>query len=128
MTKFQPLLDLHAKVADRSILSLFGPHRAQNFSVSADGMTLDYSKTNIDETAMGLLLALAEGSGLIAKRADMFEGAKINETEGRAVLHTALRAGPQAVVKVDGQEVYNGTLDALPAQMRLTQQAGGWKA
>jgi glucose-6-phosphate isomerase len=105
MTKFQPLLDLHAKVADRSILSLFGPHRAQNFSVSADGMTLDYSKTNIDETAMGLLLALAEGSGLIAKRADMFEGVKINETEGRAVLHTALRAGPQAVVKVDGQDV-----------------------
>ena len=35
---------------------------------------------------------------------------------------------PQVVVKVDGQEVYNGTLDALPAQMRLTQQAGGWKA
>ena len=105
MTKFQPLLDHHAKVASRSILSLFGPHRAQNFSLSVDGMLFDYSKTNIDETGMGLLLALAEGAGLLDKRAAMFEGARINETEGRAVLHTALRAGDAAVVHVDGRDV-----------------------
>ena len=105
MTQFQPLLDHHAKVAGRSILSLFGANRAQHFSVAAEGLLFDYSKTNIDETGLGLLLALAEGAGLSAKREAMFSGAKINETEGRAVLHTALRAGPEAVVKVDGADV-----------------------
>ena len=64
MTKFQALLDHHAKVASRPILDLFGPHRAANFSVTVDSMMLDYSKTNIDETALGLLLELAEGAGL----------------------------------------------------------------
>ncbi|MCW1919419.1 glucose-6-phosphate isomerase [Rhodobacter sp. KR11] len=110
MTKFQALLDHHAKVADRKILGLFGaPNgktgRAQNFTVTVDGMLFDYSKTNIDETGLGLLLELAEGADLQAKREAMFAGEKINETEGRAVLHTALRAGDSAVVTVDGRDV-----------------------
>ncbi|MBI1171398.1 glucose-6-phosphate isomerase [bacterium] len=103
--KFASLKAHFATVADRRILSLFGQGRAQNFSAMAGEMLFDFSKTNIDETALGLLLALAENSGVAAKRAAMFAGEKINETEGRAVLHTALRAGPEAVIKVDGADV-----------------------
>jgi glucose-6-phosphate isomerase len=67
-------------------------------------MLFDYSKSNIDEAGRDLLLALAEGAGVAARREAMFTGARINETEGRAVLHTALR-NPGVPVFVDGQDV-----------------------
>ncbi len=108
--KFAALKAHHAKVADRKILDLFGPGaghqaRAHQFSARAGEMLLDFSKTNIDETALGLLLTLAESAGVVTQRAAMFGGEKINETEGRAVLHTALRAAEDAVVRVDGRDV-----------------------
>ena len=106
--KFDALKIHHAKVADRKILSLFngnGAARAARFSARADGLIFDYAKTNIDETALGLLVSLAESSGVATKREAMFTGVKINETEGRAVLHTALRAGNNAVIPVDGTDV-----------------------
>ncbi|MCZ8079436.1 MAG: glucose-6-phosphate isomerase [Rhodobacteraceae bacterium] len=82
----------HQAVKDRRILDLFADaHRAGAFTAIADGMRLDWSKTNIDADGRKLLVALAAASGVEAKRAAMFGGAKINETEGRAVLHTALR-------------------------------------
>ncbi len=98
------LRDRHAATSDRSILSLFDSTRAADFTAQADGMRLDYAKTNIDAVTRDLLLALAEGSGLAAKRAAMFAGARINETEGRAVLHTALRNMNTPVI-VDGADV-----------------------
>ena len=86
------LKDHHAAVEGRPILDLFEDgSRAGRFSASSDGMLLDFSKTNIDERGRALLLQLAESSGVAQKRDAMFAGAKINETEGRAVLHTALR-------------------------------------
>ena len=106
--KFDALKTHHAKIRDRKILSLFGGNghaRAAQFSARAEGLIFDFSKTNIDEIALGLLLSLAESSGVAGKREAMFTGAKINETEGRAVLHTALRAGPEAVILVDGKDV-----------------------
>jgi glucose-6-phosphate isomerase len=111
MTKFDALKAHHAKVRDRRILSLFsgnGGGRAANFTARADGLLFDYSKTNIDETALALLLSLAESSGVAARREAMFSGEKINDTEGRAVLHTALRAGDDALVLVDGRDVMPG--------------------
>jgi glucose-6-phosphate isomerase len=98
------LRDHHAAVAGRPILSLFDGTRAEGFTAGADGMRLDYAKTNIDARGRGLLLALAEASGLADKRAAMFAGEKINETEGRAVLHTALR-NMDTPVCVDGTDV-----------------------
>jgi glucose-6-phosphate isomerase len=106
MTKWQALKDYHQGVAGRSILSLFQTEgRAQAFSVGADDLVLDYSKTNMDAVSKAMLLDLAKVSGVAEKRAAMFGGAKINDTEGRAVLHTALRAGPEAVIRVDGADV-----------------------
>ena len=91
---------------DRHILSLFDDAaRAGQFSAAADGLLFDYSKTNICAETRAALLALAEGSDLAARSDAMFSGARINETEGRAVLHTALRAGDEAVIRVDGQDV-----------------------
>lgn len=90
----------------RHIQELFAdPDRAQAFCVQADGMRFDYSKTNIDETCRALLVRLAEDAGLVEKRAAMFTGAKINQTEGRAVLHTALRAADDAVIEVEGENI-----------------------
>ncbi len=90
----------------RAILELFSdPGRAGDFSVACGEMVLDYSKTAIDAEARALLVRLAEGAGLDMARAAMFSGAKINETEGRAVLHVAQRAGDAAVIEVDGADV-----------------------
>ena len=101
------LIALQDKTADRPILDLFAadPARAQNFSARAGAMLLDYSKTGIDGAARDALIALAEAAGVAEKRAAMFGGAKINDTEGRAVLHIALRAPKGEVITTDGQDV-----------------------
>ncbi|MEO8245190.1 MAG: glucose-6-phosphate isomerase [bacterium] len=115
--KWQALRDHHRKVRNRRITSLFDDAgRAAQFSVHAGQMMLDYSKTNIDQVGMGLLLELAEVSGVAAKRDAMFRGDKINDTEGRAVLHTALRAPKGVQVFVDGVDVVPEVL-AIRARM-----------
>ena len=99
------LKDHHAAVEGRAILDLFADStRAADFSAETDGMLFDYAKTNIDARGRGLLLQLAEAAGVAQKRDAMFAGAKINETEGRAVLHTALRNMGRPVM-VDGRDV-----------------------
>ena len=105
MTKWARLRAIHAATANRRILDLFDATRAAGFAVSADGMRFDYAKTNIDATTRAALVTLAQDSGVAEKRAAMFGGEKINDTEGRAVLHVALRAGDEAVIKVDGKDV-----------------------
>ncbi|MEN9544560.1 MAG: hypothetical protein RLZZ598_1393 [Pseudomonadota bacterium] len=70
--------------------------RFERFSLEAAGLFLDYSKNRLDERALSLLIALADASGLPEKRTALFGGAAINLTEGRAALHTALRA-PAAI-------------------------------
>ncbi len=118
MDKWQALKDIHARKGSRPILDLFAadPARAAGFSVSAGGMLFDYSKTGIDAEARAALIGLAEVSGVAEKRAAMFGGAKINDTEGRAVLHVALRADDEAAITVDGADVMPG-VRAVRARM-----------
>ncbi|MDW4548737.1 glucose-6-phosphate isomerase [Defluviimonas sp. D31] len=105
MTLWDDLRHHQALHADRPILELFeGVDRAGRFSIRADGLLFDYSKTSIDPHARDLLIRLAEASGVAGRREAMFAGAKINETEGRAVLHTALR-NLGADIDVDGENV-----------------------
>ena len=87
--------------------------RAKDFSVRLGDMLFDYSKTNIDAEGRALLIDLLEKTGVAAKRDAMFTGGKINETEGRAVLHTALRNLDSGPVMVDGQDVMPGVLETL---------------
>jgi len=117
------------------ILSLFAadPDRAARFSAQVDGLLFDYSKTGIDDDIRAGLLDLARAADVETWRDAMFSGAKINETEGRAVLHTALRAPDDAVIRVDGQDVLPG-IRATRARMeafadsiragRITGQGG----
>ena len=105
LAMWKKLKDHQGAVARRSIVSMLDARRAAAFSVQADAMLFDYSKTNIDATGLGLLLDLARAAGVAAKREAMFSGEKINITEGRAVLHTALRAPDDARVCIDGRDV-----------------------
>ena len=119
MSKWADLQRLQDLNKGRHILDLFDDNRAAEFSVSVDGMLFDYSKTSIDADIRASLVKLAEVSGLAEKRAAMFGGAKINDTEGRAVLHVALRAGDDAVITVDGADV-------LPAVRRIRADCAGF--
>ena len=123
-TAWDALRRHHARVRRRPILSLFDadPNRAADFSIGADGLLLDWSKTNIDAEGRALLLELAEATDVAARRRAMFAGARINETEGRAVLHVALRAGDDAAITVDGQDVMPG-VRAMRARMGAFAEA-----
>ncbi|NOX72778.1 MAG: glucose-6-phosphate isomerase [Alphaproteobacteria bacterium] len=96
----------YGTIKERRILSLFDDAaRFTRFSAHAGDLLLDFSKTNLDETGLGLLLDLARTRGVETRRDAMFRGEKINTSEDRAVLHTALRAGEDAAVSLDGQDV-----------------------
>ncbi len=103
----------HAKVAGRRFESLVDADRAADFSAQAGDMLLDYAKTNIDAEGRALLIDLLERAGVAAKREAMFTGKPINETEGRAVLHTALRNLDGDPVLVDGADIMPGVLETL---------------
>ncbi len=77
-----------------TIASLFAGDeaRAEGFSARFGDMLFDYSKTQLTDETLGLLMDMARDAGVETKRDAMFAGEVINETEGRAVLHTALRA------------------------------------
>jgi glucose-6-phosphate isomerase len=106
MDKWQELRDAAAAAQDRAILPLFDdPSRAADFSIRADGLLFDYAKTSLTADDRATLIRLAEASDLAARRAAMFAGDRINDTEGRAVLHVALRAGDDAVIRVEGADV-----------------------
>ena len=97
-----------AASSKKTIKELFAedPSRAGKFSLDAAGWHLDYSKNRVDRKAMKALVKLAEASNLKAEIERMFTGEKINRTENRAVLHTALRnCDPKAKVMVDGKEI-----------------------
>ncbi len=111
---FDDLQAMAADLADTDILTLFATKdRAADFSVALDGMLFDYSKTRITGEVRQTLLDLVESRGVIDKRKAMFAGKPINETEGRAVLHTALRNLVGAPVMVDGENVMPEVLDTL---------------
>ncbi|MBM3963706.1 MAG: glucose-6-phosphate isomerase [Planctomycetes bacterium] len=79
--------------------------RGQRLTAQAAGLFLDYSKNRVTDETMGLLYQLARESGLHEKIEAMFRGDKINTTENRAVLHTALRAPKDSTILVDGKNV-----------------------
>ncbi|MGH1369213.1 MAG: glucose-6-phosphate isomerase [Maritimibacter sp.] len=119
---WQAIRDYRRDNSDVEIKDLFAADaaRAQVFSarLAGDdgGLLFDFSKTTIDTAALELLLSLAQDAGVEARRDAMFAGEKINETEGRAVLHTALRnPGPEPVL-FEGEDVLpqvHATLDRM---------------
>jgi glucose-6-phosphate isomerase len=120
---WQALAAHHAKVRDLHLRALFAedPQRGERLNVEAAGLFLDYSKHRVTGETLKLLVALAEEVGLRARIDAMFNGEKINVTEGRAVLHVALRAPRGRSIPVDGQDVVpevHSVLDAMSAFAR----------
>lgn len=102
--------------------------RFEEFSLTVDGILLDYSKHRVTKDTMALLFQLARDSKIEEWRSRMFSGEKINITENRAVLHTALRNRSNTPVYVDGKDVMP-EVNAVLAQMRtFTEQvrSGQW--
>ncbi len=119
---------LARNAGDRSILSLFDtPGRAEDFSTQTGDMLFDYSKTGIDAGVRDALIALAGAAGVAEKREAMFTGDAINDTEGRAVLHTALRNLDGDPVIVAGQDVMPGVLATLERMRRFAREVRGSK-
>lgn len=92
------------------------PQRFSHFSVTLGDLLMDYSKCAVNSEVLDLLEELVTTAGVADKRDEMFSGAPINFTEGRAVLHTALRNRSNRTVLVDGRDVMpdvNGVLEAM---------------
>ncbi len=115
--RWEALRAHRAAQGDLQIADLMDEQRAGEFAVEAGGLRLDWSKTHVDVVARDLLVGLLWEADVAGRRDAMFAGAAINETEGRAVLHTALRAPEGAVVEVDGRDVMPGVRETL-ARMR----------
>jgi glucose-6-phosphate isomerase len=105
------------------------PKRGERLSGEAAGIYLDYSKNRITDETLKLLLQLAEQSGLRARIDAMFRGDKINVSENRAVLHTALRAPESASVLVDGENVVPQVHAVLAKMSEFADRvrSGTWK-
>lgn len=121
---FQKLKSLHLK-------QLFAqdPKRGEKFAVEAAGIYLDYSKNRITDETLGLLLQLAQESGLRAQIDAMFRGDAINISEKRAVLHTALRAPRDATILHEGRNVVpdvHAVLDRM-SDFSNRVRSGDWK-
>lgn len=106
-SSWQALQALAAAPDARDILELFkrDPQRAESFSVSAAGLHLDYSKNPVSTDTLALLLSLAEQASVAQQIQAMFDGRRINITENRPVLHTALRNRSERPIIVDGRDV-----------------------
>jgi len=105
------------------------PKRGTRLTAEAVGLYLDYSKNRITDQTLKLLIQLAEESGLREKIEAMFRGEKINVTEKRAVLHTALRAPRNASIVVDDENVMpqvHAVLDRM-ADFANRIRSGEWK-
>ena len=121
----------YRKIRDVHLRTLFSedPRRGARFAAEAAGLYLDYSKHRITADTMRLLMALAGETGLRARIDAMFAGEKINVTEGRAVLHVALRAPRGTSIIVDGKNVVpevHEVLDRMAAFSRGVRD-GAWK-
>ncbi|MGA8440083.1 MAG: glucose-6-phosphate isomerase [Candidatus Sulfotelmatobacter sp.] len=121
----------YKKVKDLHLRQLFAedPKRGESMTTEAVGLFLDYSKNRITGETLRLLIQLAEESQLKERIDAMFQGQKINLTEKRAVLHTALRAPRDASVVVDGENVVpkvHAVLDRM-ANFANRVRSGEWK-
>jgi len=125
-------LEAHQKkIRETHLRTLFGddPQRGTRMTAEAVGIFLDYSKNRVTNETLRLLVQLAEESGLRTKIDAMFRGEKINVTENRAVLHTALRAPRGASILVDGENVVpkvHTVLDRM-ADFSNRVRSGAWK-
>ncbi|WAZ25258.1 glucose-6-phosphate isomerase [Streptomyces cinnabarinus] len=104
------------------------PERAERYVVRVGDLRIDYSKHLVNDETLALLQELAAATDVFGLRDAMFRGDCINITEDRAVLHTALRAAPDAVVEVDGENVVPGVHAVLDKMSDFADRvrSGAW--
>lgn len=119
------------EVKDQSIKSHFenDPDRFDKYSISSKSIIVDFSKNRINDTTLSLLRDLAEETELVAGIRAMFVGDKINTTENRAVLHTALRNRSNRPIMVDGENVMPQVNRVLAQMKNFCERvhSGEWK-
>ncbi|MFL0205413.1 glucose-6-phosphate isomerase [Aquirufa sp. 2-AUSEE-184A6] len=120
-----------SRLASTTIVQLFKKDatRQEKYSQTFNSIFFDYSKNLIDEKSFQSLIQLAKECGLEDAIQAQFKGDKINQTEGRSVLHTALRAKASASVVVDGENIIP-KIQAVKAQMKDFSNrviSGDWK-
>jgi glucose-6-phosphate isomerase len=125
-------LQAHAeRGARRHLRELFAadPTRGERLAADAAGLYLDYSKQRVDDETLRLLRELAQAVGLRERIEAMFRGERINTTEHRAALHTALRAPAGTVVELDGVDVVPEVHEVLARMGRFAERvrSGEWK-
>ncbi|WP_078707913.1 glucose-6-phosphate isomerase [Consotaella salsifontis] len=118
----EKLKTLGQEATKRGTRALFAanPNRFGSMSFRLDDLLLDLSKCAISEDDLAALIDLARAANLAERRDAMFAGAKINETEGRAVLHVALRGRPEDGYAVDGEKVGEEVESVLSAMSRFS--------
>ncbi len=131
-TKAWKLLQEHfEKTENIHMKDLFeaDPDRFKKFSLSFEEMLVDFSKNRITEETVDLLIRLAEETGLKDAIEQMFSGKKINETEGRAVLHVALRNRSNTPIVVDEEDVMPNVNRVLDQMQSFSDSviSGKWK-
>jgi glucose-6-phosphate isomerase len=121
--KWKALESHHKKIRNLHLRELFAADgtRGERLTSSAVGIELDYSKNRITDETLRLLFQLAEDAGLRERIDAMFSGARINITENRAVLHTALRAPAGASILVDGENVVPKVHAVLDRMAKFSQ-------
>jgi glucose-6-phosphate isomerase len=121
----------HGDIAGRHLRDLFAadPGRGERLTAAAAGVFLDYSKNRVTDETMALLVELAEESGVTRRRDAMFRGEHINVSEGRAVLHVALRMPRGASLVVDGEDVVAQVHEVLDRMRDFATRvrSGEWK-
>ncbi|WP_374313044.1 glucose-6-phosphate isomerase [Streptomyces sp. XM4011] len=118
-------------VGEVSLRELFAkdPGRAERYSLGVGDLHVDFSKQLVTDETLRLLRDLAAARGVAELRDAMFRGERINTTEDRAVLHTALRAPREAVIEVDGENVVPAVHAVLEKMAAFADRvrSGEWK-
>lgn len=131
MTEWTALGEHREQLGEVHLRELFekDPTRAERYSLQVGDLYLDYSKHLVTDETLRLLRELAAATGVAELREAMFRGEKINITENRAVLHTALRAPGSATVEVDGENVVPAVQAVLTKMATFSDRvrSGDWK-
>ncbi|TCN52666.1 glucose-6-phosphate isomerase [Rhodococcus sp. SMB37] len=129
--EWQELAAHRAEVESIHLRDLFeqDPQRATRMYTTAGDLSIDYSKHRITDRTLELLLGLVRAARVEDRRDAMFAGERINVTEGRSVLHTALRLPRGSSLVVDGEDVAAQVHEVLDAMGEFTDRvrSGGWR-